>query len=335
MSTYNEDGKLPPPRKTLSELENSPINIPPLRETAANAENHRNLIKNRLGSMVIGIAICAGLMAVSFWWGHELGRKNVNIGPLPIVTAETSPVKIIPENREGLKVPFKEVVILGKEETDESLSQGKASLQDPPEKPIQIDEATSVKNVNTLNEKPASSTATSLEVKNNFDQNIDKNKKSTEISIENNNNKLANRNPATKGKLTAKSIAKSDQLVPKILKTDSDNNSSIVEDKLNNVDKNLKSKQHKNEKIKISNNTFNVQLASYRSKENANAGWNTISKKHKNLMNDLESKIIKADLVNKGVYYRLQAGPFRNKSEALTFCKKLKKFKQACFVVKN
>ena len=52
-------------------------------------------------------------------------------------------------------------------------------------------------------------------------------------------------------------------------------------------------------------------------------------------MNDIKPIIIKVDLGIKGVFYRLQAGPFYKKSEAVIFCNKLQKLKQACFVVSN
>ena len=77
----SDDNKLPPPKKTLDiagvkkgfdSIESSPINIPPLRDVAAEEESKRNIFKNKISGLIIGVSISFALMGVSFWWGLEI-----------------------------------------------------------------------------------------------------------------------------------------------------------------------------------------------------------------------------------------------------------------------
>ncbi len=74
-----------------------------------------------------------------------------------------------------------------------------------------------------------------------------------------------------------------------------------------------------------------VHLASYRSKEKAEAGWRSIKRKHRKLLNKLDLKIVKVNLgPGKGVFYRLKAGPLATKTAAGRLCRKLKRRRQFC-----
>lgn len=74
-----------------------------------------------------------------------------------------------------------------------------------------------------------------------------------------------------------------------------------------------------------------IHLASYRSKGKAQTGWKKIKRKHRKLLNKLESEIVKVNLgPGKGVFYRLKAGPLSGKSAAGRLCSKLKRRRQFC-----
>jgi len=73
-----------------------------------------------------------------------------------------------------------------------------------------------------------------------------------------------------------------------------------------------------------------VQLGAYRSEAEANENWDKMHLKQKDL-SDKEPLVIKADLGEKGVYYRLRVGGL-SPAEAKALCKSLTAKGQACIV---
>jgi hypothetical protein len=76
-----------------------------------------------------------------------------------------------------------------------------------------------------------------------------------------------------------------------------------------------------------------VHLASYRSKKDAQRGWKSLQKRHNDLLGDLSSRVNEVDLGSgKGVYFRVEAGPLRDKKSAEELCEKLKSRNMFCTV---
>ncbi|HEX9703511.1 MAG TPA: tetratricopeptide repeat protein [Rhodospirillales bacterium] len=73
-----------------------------------------------------------------------------------------------------------------------------------------------------------------------------------------------------------------------------------------------------------------VHLASYRSKQQADRGWEQIQKAHKAILEGLEHEVVKVNLGRKGTYYRLKAGPLDDQNAAKEMCRKLKARRQFC-----
>ncbi len=77
---------------------------------------------------------------------------------------------------------------------------------------------------------------------------------------------------------------------------------------------------------------YRVQLASLKSQADANKAWRRLSAKYPDILGPLSLHLEKADLGAKGIYYRVQAGPFTEKAAARDICAKLKAKKQQCLV---
>ncbi|MFQ5957787.1 MAG: SPOR domain-containing protein [Alphaproteobacteria bacterium] len=78
-----------------------------------------------------------------------------------------------------------------------------------------------------------------------------------------------------------------------------------------------------------------VQLAAFRSRPAATAAWKRLLKANRDLLGGLEPKVLRADLgAEKGVFYRLRAGPLAGAKEAKALCAKLKARKLDCLVIK-
>lgn len=80
---------------------------------------------------------------------------------------------------------------------------------------------------------------------------------------------------------------------------------------------------------------WTVQLASFRTIEEANSDWKLLRRRYKTLFADLKPIIRRVELGEKGIYHRLHAGPMDDKAAARTFCKRLREKRpdQGCFPI--
>lgn len=81
-------------------------------------------------------------------------------------------------------------------------------------------------------------------------------------------------------------------------------------------------------------NSIRVQLGAFRSTDEVRKTWSKLRSKYPNILGSLSYGIQQADLGSKGIFYRLHAGPLKNKDAASILCKKLIAKGQGCFVAK-
>jgi hypothetical protein len=72
-------------------------------------------------------------------------------------------------------------------------------------------------------------------------------------------------------------------------------------------------------------NGFKIQLASFRSKTDAQKEWDNLSRKFPKLISKYKHSIVSKNIEGKGIFYRLHVGSFNSESEAQKTCKNLKK----------
>lgn len=92
--------------------------------------------------------------------------------------------------------------------------------------------------------------------------------------------------------------------------------------------------QSESEKKGVADAYF-IQLTARRSEADANAAWERIVAANKDILGDYKPLVIRADLGEKGVFYRLRTGPFRSREDAADMCLELKRRKVSCFPVKG
>ncbi len=78
---------------------------------------------------------------------------------------------------------------------------------------------------------------------------------------------------------------------------------------------------------------YKVQLGAFRSPDVATEEWNRISSHNQQLTDELDHSIEQADLGDRGVYYRLQAGAFTTADDAKSKCAAFAANKVDCIVV--
>lgn len=79
--------------------------------------------------------------------------------------------------------------------------------------------------------------------------------------------------------------------------------------------------------------SYQVQLLAVHTRDQARSSWGKLSKKHADVLGGLNPDIVRADLGNKGVIYRLRAGPAGDESKARAICASLAARKVDCLVV--
>ena len=77
-----------------------------------------------------------------------------------------------------------------------------------------------------------------------------------------------------------------------------------------------------------------MQLGAVRSEEAAKQEWQRLQKSQPAVLGKLGLFIARVDLGDKGVFYRIQAGPIAGEAEATKSCAALKDRKIGCILVK-
>ncbi len=78
-----------------------------------------------------------------------------------------------------------------------------------------------------------------------------------------------------------------------------------------------------------------VQLASVKSDDSARKEWSRLQKAHAELLADLVLDVQRADLGDRGIFYRIRTGPFPNRATAQDMCAQIKAAKLDCLVTRD
>ena len=84
---------------------------------------------------------------------------------------------------------------------------------------------------------------------------------------------------------------------------------------------------------KVSRPGYRIQFASFRTAAKAKSAWAKIKKAHGAIVDGLPPHTRRADLGQRGVYFRVQAGNFKTARAARQICVKLKAKRQDCIIV--
>ena len=78
--------------------------------------------------------------------------------------------------------------------------------------------------------------------------------------------------------------------------------------------------------------THVVQVGAFRSNEEALGKFSSMQSKYGSIIGAKQPDVQRADLGDRGIYYRLRVGPFSNRTDAISFCDQLKSAGQDCLV---
>jgi tetratricopeptide (TPR) repeat protein len=80
---------------------------------------------------------------------------------------------------------------------------------------------------------------------------------------------------------------------------------------------------------------WTVQLVSQRDADSAWDNWDKLVERHRNLLSSKEAAVVRADLGDQGIYYRLRVHKLDSKNEANRLCRRLKRRGTSCFIARG
>ena len=87
--------------------------------------------------------------------------------------------------------------------------------------------------------------------------------------------------------------------------------------------------------VSATSGSFLVQIGAAKNEASANEEIDRLAKKHPDILAGLSGAVIRVDLGDKGVWYRMRVGPFASRIKANGVCGQLKAVDVGCFVVTN
>jgi len=283
--------------------------------------NLRTAHGKKMGVKIVLLSLFFASIMFGAKYMYDIGRGTPDFAKAPLVVAKKEPYKFIPKDRGGMKIPYMDKEIyknLNPAYIDENEEVKPIAGA---EKPIKIDElANMIEDNFSLDDGPAflGDFVDRFKDEPALDKNFDINNNESSDTIKIPEIPLAKPKSFTlnsDGHLTAK-IGSEIAAKP----------AGILGAKKIDVTKILAKKNEAE---------IWIQLGTFPNETEATTAWQNVSEKNADVLGNNKIKITKSDLGDKGIFYRLQSGPFESESTARDICKTMNEREQNCFFVKQ
>ncbi len=321
----------PPPANQDLDRDDTPLNIPPLRQTAAEAETRRADLRYRFGGIMVGVAIVAALMGGAFWWGYEFGRESVPAREPPRVAAAPGPVKEAPSDPGGMRVPHQDKLVFDGVTEGGALDQpDRQALGRRPEEPLArppAEIADSLPRVVEVDKTPPAPPPVAVAPAPTAPQ---ANMPAAPPPLRDNQlTTLGRLNGGTPAPATAPGVT----TPPPAVSTAPLAAPAVPAPATPPQQTAAVSALPPSAAARAGG--FKIQLAAHRTVEAAREGWLRVQAGNRDLLGGLEASYAAVDLgAGKGVFHRLQAGPFADAAAAQSACEALRARNLGCIVVR-
>ncbi len=278
----------------------------------------------RSGGWRSGVAIVAALSLFVgvLWYGYNWGIEQLSTTRIPMIVADTTPLKSRPESPGGIEVLNQDVAVLNDSAPDPGKPQAERLLP-PPEVPqmaqSEAPPTMSVAEVENLLGPPLETAAGAFEkvVAAEQDQ-PPAAPKIAAASLPEATAAPALPEPKTEAMLAPEPPAALPVVPPAAPPVATSEPAPQVA-----------------ALPKAQSGNYVVQLASLRSKDGAAPAWARMKSAHPALLGDRELAIQRVDLGDRGIFFRVQAGFFADRAGARELCTALKARGQDCLVAKR
>ncbi len=277
-------------------------------------------------AITAGIALAAvAVFGVGIWFAYDQGVKRGASGAPPLIRADQSPAKVAPDNPGGMQVPNQDKQIFERLGGNQPQNGQVERLLPPPERPIASAPAAvpaNGGNASVASSAPAGNVAPTagpaVTVQNRPAANAQQSAQQPAppaapprtASVQPLNPPAAATAPAARAAATPAPAA-TPAATPAPARTQAPAPATTA----------------------AAGGTARVQLASLPEQAQAQATWTQLQRKFPAELGGLSPSFERVDLGARGIYFRLQAGPLRDRAAAQALCEKLSAAKQGCLVV--
>lgn len=263
-----------------------------------------------IGAITVGVVALAGVV----WFAYQQGIRSGAEEAAPVITASQEPIKRVPTERGGLDVPHQDKLVFGRLAPGQ-IQEPVERLLPPPEEPAERAPSPVVEAApaETPADTPADTPAAPAEV---FEQ-------------------MAAAPPAEPVTEPPAATAPPPPSPPAAVVTappPPPPAPPVVVAQPSAPPAAPPAAAPQPAAVANAANAWRIQLASVSSRESALAEWDRMKKRNSDLLGplDLNVQSIKLD---RGTFFRIQAGPLTGRAAASSLCGKLKSRKQDCLVV--
>lgn len=298
--SIDRDGEGPPLRKAGGQADDpSALRATPFTEDVFDDEYYRG--RGRGGSsgsplgLILGVVVGALVAGSAAWFVLKDNSisATTNADGVPVVKAEASPYKIKPENPGGMQVANQDKTVYDRVARTDAPNRVE-NLLPPPETPK------APPKVELKPEpKPVAEAA------------------------------QAEPQPEPKSVLDEKR----DELAAMITALEDKNKPQEKAEDEKPASPTASSAPEQTAAVPTGGGGFQVQLAAAKSEEAAMAEWTRIKNRHPDLLGKLTPSVMRADLGERGIFYRLRAGGLPDRAASDALCTAIKAQGDACLVV--
>ena len=272
-----------------------------------------------VGAITVGIAVLAGVV----WFAYQQGIQSGSEEVAPVISAIETPIKRKPGNPGGLNVPHQDKLVFDRLVPGQ-IEQRIERLLPPPEEPAERTKPATEPSVPERQVRKSMGMATRTHdgatVALNHKTVPDSRQAVVKATEPLNSNGAASKplgasvpdDEAQRLKATAElpKASTSKTITKKPPKSDLAPKPAVVKTDIG----------------------WRVQLAAVSSEDRARAEWNRIKSRYSNVLGALDLNVQMAKL-DQGTFYRVQAGPLRDRGAASELCAWLKSRGQGCLIV--
>lgn len=281
------------------------------------------------------VTVCVlGFSGVVSYAYNQGTKANLKETAAPLVQADASSFKMKPLDEGGMEIPFQDSLVYEQLDSN-SAGEGAESLLPPPEQPMERpvavqDSATqAVENLTTETAEQIKTAQAELEKKK-AAASIATEQAAEDVKVTIGSG-FATETPATP-KAPASKLVEATKKTVEAAKTETKELLSVSTAKdLSDIAPSAKTPTAP---TSYTSGTYHVQLGSFRDQAAAESAWKKFKKDFAPALDGVTSNIERADLGDKGIYYRVQ-GTNLSKTSATSVCSSINAAKSGACLVKN
>ena len=278
------------------------------------------------------VIVTIGIFTSVIWYSYPKEKKLQNDLAVPVIKADTKPMRIKPEDEGGMDILFEDSTVF---DTIASGASGASGASDD-------NGERKIENLLSDNEEPLSRSALFAGLKTDLNSALsqateENGQDRAEIAINTHSSAITTapdkpHDAAVKSQ--EKFQEKAIEAVPTIAPEPEQAN--IIKPKTKPAaiaDAKPEAQKTTSSPVTVQKKYY-VQLGSLTSQSDADKAWTSYSKKYSTALSGAEHRIEKAIIKDRGTYYRVQAGPFPE-DKARSICNTIKnKYSGGCIVIK-